>query len=104
MMNKSKTSTIKKILEIDAEIKQIKSNPSYIKIVNALKRVERKVGNAVMIIPSPDNLKKKLEIRRHSPEMKNVIRRYYERQYEYENKIKNLYDRKKNFEKKIFER
>ena len=104
MIGINKISKIEKILEIETEIKQIKRNPSYMKIINILKIVETRIGNVVMIIPSPDDLKTKMEVRRHSPEMKDIIHRYNKRQLEYEKKIKNLYDQKHNIEKKIFAR
>jgi len=94
---------LKEILEVEAEIKQIRGDPTYMKIVQNLKRLNGMgFGNPVMTIPSPDDLSRNLEVRRHSKEMKEILYRYGERQLEYEKKIKNLRKRRKDLEKQLF--
>lgn len=94
---------LKEILEVEAEIKQIRRNPTYMKIVQNLKRLNGiGFGNLVMTIPSPDDLNRNLEVRRHSKEMNEIKYRYEEWQLEYEKKIKVLSKRRKDLEKQLF--
>jgi len=91
------------ILEVEAEIKQIRGNPTYMKIVRNLKLLKGMgFGNPVMMISSPDDLNKNLEVRRHSKEMNEIMYRYEERLLEYEKKIKDLRKRRENLEKQLF--
>jgi len=99
----SRTSMLKEILEVEAEIKQIRGTPTYMKIVQNLKRLNRmSFGNPVMTIPSPDDLNRNLEVRKHSKEINEIMYRYEERLLEYEKKIKDLRKRRKNLEKQLF--
>jgi len=94
---------LEKILEIEAEIGQIRLDPSYMKIVrnfNLLKGMN--LGNPVMTVASPDDLDIGLRVRRHSKEMKTILRRYGERRREYEEKIDKLHKRKKSLEERLF--
>ena len=94
---------LKEILDVEAEIKQIRGNPTYMKIVQNLKRLNRMgFGNPVMTISSPDDLSKNLEVRRHSKEMNEIMYRYEERQLEYEKKIKDLRKHRNDLEKQLF--
>ena len=95
---------MEEVLEVEAEIKQIMRNPTYVKIVRNLKLLKRMgFGNPVRIIPSPDDFNKNVEVRRHSKEMKEIMRRYDERRLEYDKKIKDLLKRRKNLENQLFE-
>jgi len=99
----SRTSTLKEILEVEAEIKQIRRNPTYMKIVQNLKRLNSMgFGNPVMMIPSPDDFNRNLEVRRHSKEMNEIMYRYEERQLEYDEKMKGLRKRREDLEKQLF--
>lgn len=99
----SRPSILEEILEIEVEIKKISMNPTYRKIVHNLRQLNRMgFGNPVMRIPSPDNLNKNLQVRRHSKEMKEIMYRYEELQLEYRQKINDLHKRRKNLEKQLF--
>lgn len=99
----SRTSMLKEILEVEAEIEQIRRNPTYVKIAQNLKRFNGMgFDNPVMTIPSPDDLNRNLEVRRHSKEMKEIMYRYEEWQLEYENEINELRKRRKDLEKQLF--
>jgi hypothetical protein len=100
----SRTSILEEVLEVEAEIKQIMRNPTYVKIVRNLKLLKGLgFGNPVRTIPSPDDFNKNVEVRRHSKEMKEIMRRYDERRLEYDKKIKDLLKRRKNLENQLFE-
>lgn len=99
----SRTSLLEEILDIEAEIKKIRWDPTYMKIVHNLKRLRgRSFGNPVMTIASPDDLNSGLRVRRHSKEMKVILRRYGEWRREYEEKIDKLHKRKRSLEKELF--
>jgi len=99
----SRPSILEEILEVEAEINKIRMTPTYRKIVHNLRKLNRMgFGNPVMKIPSPDDLNKNLEVRRHSKEMKEIIYKYEELQLIYRNKIDGLYKHRKNLEKQLF--
>lgn len=99
----SRPSILEEILEVEAEIKKIKMNPTYRKIVYNLRKLNRMgFSNPVMTIPSPENLNKNLEVRRHSKEMKEIMYKYEELQLQYGNKINDLRERRKDLEKQLF--
>lgn len=99
----SRASILKEILEVEAEIEQIRGNPTYMNIVQNLKRLNGMgFSNPIMTISSPDDLNKNLEVRRYSKEMNEIMYRYEEQQLEYEKKIKNLRKRRKDLEKQLF--
>ena len=99
----SRPSILEEILEVEAEIKKIRMTPTYRKIVHNLRKLNRMgFSNPIMRIPSPDDLNKNLEVRRHSKEMKEIIYKYEELQLEYGIKINDLRKRRKNLEKQLF--
>ena len=98
-----KAFVLEEILKIEDEIKQLKMDTAYLKIRGNLKILEdSSFGNSPITTLSPDNLDIKIETRRHSEEIKGIIRRYREKQNEYEEKINGLYSRKRMLEKQIF--
>lgn len=104
----SRPSILEEILEIEAEIKRIRMNPHYRKLVYYLKRLnsfDRSIApfsNPVMKIPLPDDLSKNLRIRRRSKVMKDIMYRYEELQLVYRNRIDDLRERRKILEKQLF--
>ena len=100
----SRPSILEEILEVEDEIKKIRMTPTYRKIVYNLRQLNRMgFGSPVrMTIPSPDNLSKNLEVRRHSKEIKEIMYKYEELQLGYRTKINDLRKRRKNLEKQLF--
>jgi len=99
----SRTSMLEEILEVEVEIKQIMMNPTYMKIVHNLKQLNRMgFSNSVMMIPSPDDLNKNLEVRIHSKKINEIRNKYEKRQLEYEQKINDLLKHRNNLEKQLF--
>ena len=98
-----KAFVLEEILKIEDEIKQLKMDTAYLKIRGNLKILEdSSFGNSQITTLSPDNMDIKIETRRHSEERKDIIRRYREKQNEFEEKINGLYNRKRMLEKQIF--
>ncbi len=99
----SKASILEEILKIEDEIKQIKKDSMYLRILRSLKNLENvRIGDPFVTAPSPDDMDTHVKLRRRSKEMKETISRYRERQSEFEEIINRLYNRKKNLEEKLF--
>lgn len=99
----SKASILEEILKIEDEIKLIKKDSMYLRILRSLKKLENvRIGDPFVTAPSPDDMDVHVRLRRRSREMKETITRYRERQSEFEEMINRLYNRKKSLEEQIF--
>lgn len=99
----NKAAILEEILKIEDEIKQIKTDTTYLKIRRNLRNLENVgFGNRIVTIQSPDDLEVDMKIPRRSKEMKDIIRRYRERRLKFEEKIQRLYGRRKRLEKRLF--
>ena len=99
----SKATLLKEILRIDSEIKELRTDSTFLKIRRNLKKLENTdFRTPIIITVSPDDLDKKLRIRRRSKEMKDTILRYRERRLEFDEKITTLYGRRKILEDQLF--
>ena len=98
-----KNYSLEKILEIEKKISQIKKDKTHLKIRNGLKKInninERK---RFLTIPSPQDVKKEIRIRRRSKEMKSVRKLYEKRLSEFDEKISSLLKERYAFEVQIF--
>ena len=73
------------------------------KIKNNIKKLERiNFGNYIVYIHSPDDLERKIEVRKRSKEMIAIRERYRERLVEFEEKLDSLHRDRKNLEKQLF--
>ena len=73
------------------------------KIKNNLKKLERTyIGSHIVYIHSPDDLERKIEVRKRSKEMIAIKDRYLERLLEFEEKLDSLHRDRKNLEKQLF--
>ena len=98
-----KKSPLEKILEIDKEISQIKNDATYVKIRNGLKKINSfHQGNRYISIPSPQDVKTEIRIRRQSKRMKSVITMYESRLSAFEEKISSLLRERNALEVQIF--
>jgi len=73
------------------------------KIKNNLKKLERtNYGNYIVYTHSPDDLERKIEVRKRSKEMAAIKDRYLERLLEFDEKLDSLHRDRKNLEKQLF--
>ena len=99
----NKTSILETILNVEGEINRLRRDPTYMKIKNNLEKLERtNIGNYVVYIHSPDDLERKIEVRKRSKEMIAIKDRYLERLLEFDEKLDSLHRDRKNFEKQLF--
>lgn len=92
-----------RIMEIDRELQRLENDSKYRDLRKNLKTLESSaVGSRQVRIGTPENLDRKIELRRNSPEMEDLIKRYREQLQEYQEKIDKLYHEKKALEKELF--
>ena len=90
-------------MQIEQILHSIDSNVKYRKMRNNLNILESKTfGSRHIRIGSPENLEKKIELRRYSKEMNDVIQRYKKGMEKYENRIEKLTQEKKQLKKELF--
>lgn len=98
-----KTSILEEILKIENEINRLRKDSTYMKIKNNLKKLERtNIGNRIVYILSPDDLERKIEVRKRSKEMKSIKERFQEQLLGFEEKLGSLRRDRKNLVKQLF--
>jgi len=96
-------STLQEILKIDRKIKRITSDSDYRKIkknIDILKN--RRFGNRSMTIPLPEDMEQNIQVRRHSDELRDIIKRYEAKETEYKERLNKLYKKRRKLKKKLF--
>jgi len=102
-MGSSRKSTLIKIMEIDDEIKRIKSDPTYRRVRRNLRILkESRTGGRLIRVRSPDDLESFIMVRRNSDEMKEVISKYEDMVEKYDKRVRSLAREKAELEKDLF--
>ena len=103
MMASSRKSTLIKIMEIDDEIKRIRSDSTYRRVRRNLRILkESRTGGRLIRVRSPDDIDSFIMVRKNSEEMKNVISKYEDMIKKYDNRVRNLAREKAKLEKNLF--
>lgn len=98
-----RASVLQEILRIEDELRLLRLNPTYRALKDNLTSLNRKnFGSSVVVIASPDDLKNNVRMRINSSEMRDVVSRYRERQFEFEEKMISLETRKDELQRKLF--
>ena len=98
-----RTSILSEILKIEAQIKMMRRDPVYAKIMHNLDKLEkRRFGSVTVNVPSPDDPEKVVEVRCNSPEMREIISKYKEMRAEFDDQIGELLTRKARLQKQLF--
>lgn len=98
-----KTSILEEILKIENEINRLKKDPTYMKIKNNLKKLEgTNIRNRIVYILSPDDLEKKIEVRKCSKKMKSIKERFQEQLLGFDKNLGSLRRDRKNLVKQLF--
>ena len=96
-------SILQEILKNEAQIKNLRRDPVYRKIMHNLDKLEkRRFGSVTVNIPSPDDTEKVVEVRCNSPEMREIISKYKEMLAEFDVQIGELLIRKASLQKQLF--
>jgi hypothetical protein len=94
---------LENILDIEAQMSIMKKNPAYRVTQRNLRYLEEKrFGSKVITVDSPEDLGVKLSMRRNSPEFKNTILRYREKQTVFDEQINELGSRRVHLMKQLF--
>lgn len=81
----------------------MRKDPTYMKIRNNLKKLDRTyIGSHIVYIHSPDDLERKIEVRKRSKEMTAIKERFQERLLEFDEKLDSLHRNRKSLEKQLF--
>ncbi len=98
-----KASILQEILSIDREIKQLERDSTYMKIKKNLRNLEGKTTLGMnVIVASPDDLDKKIRVRKNSKEMGEIVEKYRERNEGYRNRLIQLYEKKADLTGQLF--
>ncbi len=96
-------SPLERILEIDKEINLIKNDITYMKIRNGLKKINGfHQGNRIISVPSPQNTRNEIRVRRRSKRMKSIKKIYEKRLSAFEDTINSLLRERNVLETQIF--
>lgn len=96
-------SLLTEILKIEAQIKRRRRDAAYARIMHNLDKLERsRFGSAIVNVSSPDDPEKVVEVRRNSPELREIISKYKEMRVELDDQIVELLARKARLQKQLF--
>ena len=96
-------SILQEILENEAQIKTMRRDPVYVKIMHNLDKLEkRRFGSVTVNVPSPDDSEKVVEVRCNSPEMREIVSNYKEMRAEFDDRMGELLARNARLQKKLF--
>ncbi len=102
-MASSRKSTLIKIMEIDDEIKRIKSDSTYRRVRRNLRILkESRTGGRLIRVRSPDDIESFIMVRRNSEEMKKVLSKYEDMVEKYDKRVRSLAREKAELEKDLF--
>ncbi len=98
-----KASILQEILSIDREIKQLERDSTYMKIKKNLRNLEGRTTLGMnVIVASPDDLDKKIRVRKNSKEMVEIVEKYRERNEMYRGRLIQLYEKKADLTGQLF--
>jgi hypothetical protein len=90
-------------MEIDDEIKRIKSDSTYRRVRRNLRILkESRTGGRLIRVRSPDDIESFIMVRRNSDEMKEVLSKYEDMVEKYDKRVRNLAREKAELEKDLF--
>lgn len=102
-MASSRKSTLIKIMEIDDDIKKIKSDTTYRRVRRNLRILkESRTGGRLIRVRSPDDMESFIMVRKNSEEMKTVISKYEAMVEEYADRVRSLAEEKAELERELF--
>ena len=96
-------SILQEILENEAQVKRMRRDPVYVKIMHNLDKLEkRRFGSVTVNVPSHDDPEKVVEVRCNSPEMREIISKYKEMRAEFDDRMGELLARNARLQKQLF--
>ena len=102
-MSSSRRTDLNRIMQIEQEIKHIKTNNKYRQILTNIGIMDRlTVGSRNIDVASPDNMDKTITVRRRSQEAKDVVKTYKLNLQKYSSRLQTLRTEKATLEKQLF--
>lgn len=102
-MGSSRRTNLNRIMQIEQEIKNIKTDNKYRQILRNIKIMDRlTVGSRNIDVASPDDMDKTITVRRRSQEAKNVVKTYTLNLQKFSSRLQTLRNEKASLEKKLF--
>ena len=102
-MSSSRRTDLNRIMQIEQEIKNIKTNNKYRQILGNIGIMDRlTVGSRNIDVASPDNMDKTITVRRRSQEAKDVVKTYKLNLQKYSSRLQTLRTEKATLEKQLF--
>lgn len=101
-MDKGNT-IVEEIIEIEKEIKEIRTNTTYLKLKENLRLLENPPHfNRTFTISSPHNLSRTIEVYRRSKDIDPLKEEFESRIRRYEKRLDSLYTKKRKLKKRLF--
>jgi len=102
-MSSSRRTNLHRIMQIENEIKNIKTNNKYQQILRNMNIMDHlTVGSRNIDVGSPDDMDKIITVRRRSEEAKDVVKSYKLNLQKYSSHIQTLINEKASLEKQLF--
>jgi hypothetical protein len=99
----TRRNSLNRIMQIEQEIKNIKTNKTYQQILNNIKIMDTlTTGSRNIDVASPDNMEKTITVRRRSQEAKNIAKTYTQNLQKYSNRLQKLRDEKAVLQNQLF--
>jgi hypothetical protein len=103
IMVPTRRNSLNRIMQIEQEIKNIKTNKTYQQILNNIKIMDTLTrGSRNIDVASPDNMEKTITVRRRSQEAKNIAKTYTQNLQKYSNRLQKLRDEKAVLQNQLF--
>lgn len=102
-MTPTRRTNLNRIMQIEQEIKSIKTDTSYRQILRNMKIMDRlTVGSRNIEVASPDNMDKTIMVRRRSQEAKDIVKTYKLNLQKFSTRLQSLRNEKATLEKRLF--
>ena len=102
-MSSTRRTNLNRIMQIENEIKSIKTDTNYRQILRNIKIMDHlTVGSRNIDVASPDDMDKTITVRRRSQEAKDVVKTYTLNLQKFSSCLQTLRNEKASLEKKLF--
>jgi hemerythrin superfamily protein len=99
----TRRTSLNRIMQIEQEIKNIKTNTQYQQILNNIKIMDTlSRGSRNIDVASPDDMDKTITVRRRSQEARDIAETYTQNLQKYSNRLQKLRDEKAVLQKQLF--
>jgi hypothetical protein len=102
-MSSSRRTSLNRIMQIERELKRIKTDKEYLQILNNMEIMENlTAGSREITVGSPNDMDSTITVRRRSEEAKEIVKSYELKLRRFSSRIKDLSNEKASLEKQMF--